>query len=187
MEPSDRPAHPLAADLIDRLRREEGNRVVEIGGGSGRNTRALQAAGLRVIVIPDGQPFPPLGPGVFDGALSTHALLHGSPETIARLVALIARSLKPGAPLYATLGSTRDARFGVGTAIGPWTFAPSGGDEAGVAHTFFDRERLLAMLEEHFTIESLAERDVDDIAGRWAHERKPLRGSAHWFVKARKP
>ena len=63
-----RPPHPLALDLIERLRDRPGARVLEIGAGSGRNTRALIGAGLRVQAPPDSGPYA--------AALSTHALLH---------------------------------------------------------------------------------------------------------------
>jgi hypothetical protein len=28
------------------------------------------------------------------------------------------------------------------------------------------------------------ETNVDDVAGKWAHQRRPLRGAVHWFVVA---
>ncbi len=58
------------------------------------------------------------------------------------------------------------------------------GDERGVAHAYFDRERLTALLEPHFSVESLEERAVDDVVGYWAHRDAPLRGAVHWFVIA---
>ncbi len=117
-------------------------------------------------------------------AISTHALLHGSPEAISELMGDIARALSPGAPLAATFGSMLDARFGTGTRLGPITFAPSEGDERGVAHSYYDEAGLRRALDERFRIADLREVEVDDIAGGWAHERAPLRGAVHWFVLA---
>lgn len=118
-----------------------------------------------------------------DGALSTHALLHGTPADISALCRAIAARLHPLAPFYATFGSIHDARFGAGARLGDATFAPIDGDEAGVAHTYFDEPALRRMLESDFAIESLEERGVDAIAGNWAHERRPLRGAVHWFAR----
>ena len=120
----------------------------------------------------------------FDATLSTHALLHGTPDRIAALVAAIVADLKVDAPLYATFGSKRDARFGKGSRLAPSTYAPDTGDEAGVAHTYFDETALRKLLTPYFIIESLAERQVDEIVGRWAHATQP-EGSVHFFLVAR--
>jgi hypothetical protein len=173
-----RPPHPLALDLIERLRDRPAARVLEIGPGSGRNTRALVATGLRVSTAPDDGPFA--------AALSTHALLHGTPASLRRGLAAIAAALEKGAPLYGTFGSTRDARYGAGTKLEAHVYATDDGDEAGVAHAYFDEARLRELLAVGFTIESLREVAVDDIAGTWAHQKAPLRGAVHWFVVARR-
>lgn len=172
--PELRRAHPLAAALIRRLGNASGT-VLEIGPGSGRNTAALRAAGLHVSHEPVAN--------AFDAALSTHALLHGTPTDVANALAEIAGAIKPYAPLYATFGSQRDARFGRGTRIDARTFAPDDGDERGVAHCYFDEPALRALLETHFNIESMEEANVDDVVGRWAHAQPPS-GSVHWFVRS---
>lgn len=172
------PPHPLALDLIERLRDRPGARVLEVGTGSGRNTRALVAAGLRVHASPDDS--------LFAAALSTHALLHGTPATLTRDLAMIANALEDGAPLFGTFGSTRDARYQTGTLVEPHVYAPESGDECGVAHVYFDESRLREVLAPHFIIESMHEVAVDEIAGKWAHQAAPLRGAVHWFVIARR-
>ena len=175
-----RAAHPLARELVARLPR--GARILEIGHGSGRNHRALEAAGLQVLHFdPEAASSPPAM-----AAISTHALLHGAPDAISTLVSHIALNLSPGAPFAATFGSMRDARYGAGTRLGPVTFAPTEGDERGIAHSYYDEAGLRRALDERFTIEELREVEVDDIAGSWAHERTPLRGAVHWFVLARR-
>ncbi len=179
-----RTPHPLAAVLTERLSRRAGARIIEIGSGSGRTSAALTRAGFAVFSVPDGGALPPAGERAFDGAISTHALLHGTPETIARDVAHIASLLAPETPFVATFGSTEDARFGAGRRISDVTFAPTAGDEIGVAHTFFDESHLRALVEPYFRIESLHAHHVDDIAGGWAHERAPLHGAVHWFLIA---
>lgn len=179
MEPS---AHPLAIALAQRLRARPETTILEIGAGTGRNTRALVAAGLTVAAIADGNALP-AGARRFGAALSTHALLHGTHAEIAQVVAAIVRLLEPRAPLYATFASTLDSRFGTGIRIDDGTFAPPDGPEHGVAHGYFDRTQLLRMLEPTVEIESLEEVNVDDIVGRWAHASRPS-GSVHWFLKA---
>jgi hypothetical protein len=170
------PPHPLALDLIERLSDHPGARVLEIGSGSGRNTRALVAAGLRVCSLPPDERC--------IAALSTHALLHGTPASLAELLDRIAAALEPKAPLFATFGSVFDSRYGTGDEREPHVFVPRDGDEAGVAHVYFDEERLRAILTPRFTIESLREVEVDRIAGDWAHPTAPLHGAVHWFVVA---
>lgn len=167
-----RSPHPLCLALIERLRDRPGADVFEIGRGSGRNTRALEAAGFTVNATA----------GPYVAALSTHALLHGTPDDVREHLDAIARALEPGAPLYATFGSVRDARYGGGTPVAPHAFAPTDGDEAGVTHAFFDETRLRAMLDERYRIESLREERVDEIAGRWAHREQPLHAAVHWFA-----
>ncbi len=179
-------AHPLVRALIARLGPRVDGPVLDFAAGSRRNTRALRDAGLRVVSVADAvaestAPFAGITER-FAAALSSHGMLHGTPSSIADKAALIARRLEPGGPLYATFGSSRDARFGKGQRIDAWTFVPTEGDERGVAHGYFDRERLTALLEPWFTIESLEERDVDDVVGAWAHRDAPMRGAVHWFA-----
>jgi SAM-dependent methyltransferase len=185
---SARPPHPLARKLIAALG-GTGARVVDLASGSGRNTRALRAAGLDVLSIDDAAAASLTGPtlsgGPYRAIVSTHGLLHGTPASIGALVATIARSLEPGGLLFATFGSIRDARSGSGEEIEPFVYAPLDGDERGVPHAFFDERRLRDLIEPVFVTESIEEWNADAIAGSWAHARKPLEGSVHWFVQAR--
>lgn len=152
--------------------------MLEVGTGSGRNTRALLAAGFEVASL-DAE-----GP-VCAAALSSHALLHGTRAQWSALLARIARALEPGAPLYATFGSVNDARYAVGAEIEPRVYAPLEGDEIGVPHIFFTESELREALAAAWEIVAIEERVVDEIAGAWAHERAPLRDARHWFVIAR--
>ncbi len=181
--------HPLAIRLIEHLRVRPQSRVLDYGSGSGRNATALTGAGFAVVAIDDRTaatqtPFAGVSDR-FTAALSTHGLLHGSVVTIAANVARIAALLERSGSLYATFGSVRDSRFGQGESLGEWTFAPLRGAESGVPHTFFDRDRLQALLEVNFAIESVEEHGVDEIAGSWAHSEQALSGAVHWFVVAK--
>ena len=162
--------------------------VLDFASGSGRNSVALEAAGLHVLRIDDvtaSSPAPFAGSeGPFAAAISTHGLLHGTLLNITATLDAIAALLEPGGLLYATFGSEQDARYGVGERRDDATYAPLAGDEAGVPHTFFNRDTLTALLEPRFTIESLEERTVDDVAGNWAHSGRPLLNAVHWFVVA---
>lgn len=177
--------HPLAAELIERLRATPHVRVVDLGAGSGRNSAALSAAGYAVQAISDDHVADFTADGEFDAAVSTHALLHGTPRTIAATVQRLASALKPQAPLYATFGSKADARYGKGTRIDDETFVPDSGDEQGVAHAYFDEHTLRTMLERSFIVESIEEHAVDDVVGTWAHSQRS-QGSVHWFVRTRR-
>jgi SAM-dependent methyltransferase len=184
-EPGFRAPHPLTERLLARIPDRAGIRILEVGTGSGRNAAALAAAGLAFVSIGESAPIAPLErAGSFAAALSTHALLHGTPATIRLRLLEIARVLEPGGLLYATFGSTRDARFGRGERIDAATYAPSDGDEAGVAHAFFDEARLRELLGEAFAIAAMEEVAVDEVAGKWAHANAPLRDAVHWFVEA---
>ena len=181
-------AHPLAERLIAATaeRPLEGP-VIEVGTGSGRNTRALVDAGLKVVSVPDDTPYTQL-PGTrenYAAALSTHAYLHGTSAKLRAGVAELRRVLRPHAPIYVTLASLRDARYGLGIPFDERSFAPGDGDEAGIPHAYFDRDGVIELLY-GFTIESMEEVDVDEIVGRWAHADDDLAGRVHWFVVARK-
>lgn len=177
-----RAPHPLALALIEHLK--PGARVLEIGTGGRRNVDALEAAGFSVTRIDPRDLM--LANGAFDAALSTHGLLHGRPEQIAKMLSRIAELLATRGALYATFGSSADRRFGRGDRIDDFTYAEPSGDERGVAHAFFDAQRLRELLTPHFDPELIEEHNVDDIAGMWAHPSTPLRGAVHWFVIARR-
>ena len=163
---------------------------LDFASGRGRNGDALRRAGFVVVSIDDrraSSPHPLDGiASNFDAAISTHGLLHGSIGSIASRLQAIAARLKPDGLLNATFGSTRDARFGQGKRLDDATFAPLDGDERGVAHTYFDRKRLTALLAPWFELESIEECDADAIAGSWAHRQRPLRGAVHWMAIARR-
>ncbi len=178
-QPDLRPPHPLALELIERLRNRPGAPVLEIGCGSGRNTRALEAAGFRVTGLEKED--------IAAGALSTHTFLHGTPASIDELFARVAERLEPHAPFYVTFGSVRDARYGLGTRLEEHVYAPGTGDERGVPHTFFDEASLRSLAQRRWDVQSLREERVDDVAGKWAHERTPLHGAFHWFAVLRRP
>lgn len=186
-DPAIRPPHPLAVRAIERL--PSGGRVLDFGRGSGRNSLALESAGFDVERYDDdaASDVPPKRErDAFAAVIATHALLHGTPTSIARRLRWLSTALAHDGLLYATFGCIADARFGVGRRIDRHTFAPSNGDEAGVAHAYFSQDEVRALLSPLFAIESLEAVQADTVAGRWAHATAPLRGAVHWFIVARR-
>ena len=181
-------AHPLAERLIRHAREHAlDGPVIEVGTGSGRNTRALVDAGIPVVSVPESTPYTQLPGGreSYGAALSTHGYLHGASEKLRAGIAELRRVLRPSAPVYLTLGSIKDARYGLGLPFDERTFAPGEGDEAGIPHAYFDRDGVIETMF-GFELESLEEVDVDEIAGRWAHPTDEIAGRVHWFVVARR-
>ncbi len=185
--PSPQTPHPLAAVLAGLYRKTGSSRpVIEIAAGSGRNTRYLTGAGIPVVATRDDASYTQLpgGRNLYAAALSTHGYLHGTVAKMRLGFAELRRVLRPGAPICITLGSIADARFGFGTALDEFTFAPGDGEEIGVPHAFFDRAGVADVLAPAFSVESLDEVDVDAIVGRHAHAEPS--GMRHWFVIARR-
>jgi hypothetical protein len=175
---------------MDRLHARPGARILDFATGSGRNGAALRSSGFAVLGIEDSavRSLVPrrAAEETVAAALSSHGFLHGTRDEIARAVNTVATYLEAGGLLYATFGSIRDDRFGKGERLAPATFAPTDGDESGVAHTYFTEADLRALLAPHFAVEALEECRVDTIAGSWAHREKPLSRAVHWFVTARR-
>jgi hypothetical protein len=178
-----------------------------LGIGSGRNVAPLLAAGASVDAIeadPElaraaiarfgrsgdvrvarseySGPYPFTGP--YAAALSTNALLHGTPAAVAAALRATRERLAAGAPFLFTLGSKRDPRFGTGSVAGPDTFVSETGSERGVAHCYFDEAGVRALLAP-LTLEGLEERRGS--AGSWAHDADEAAAIVHWFVRARRP
>lgn len=182
--PSTQDAHPLAYRLIEILAGAPGE-VIEVGTGSGRNTRALRAAGVNVVEIGEETAYTQLPSRTFVAAIATHAYLHGTLAKLRAGFAELARVLAPGAPIAVTLGSINDARFGLGTPYDDVTFAPGDGPEIGIPHAYLDRDGVTDVLRP-FRIESCEEHEVDAVVGQWAHADDATTGKRHWFVIARK-
>ncbi|HTA37491.1 MAG TPA: hypothetical protein VK760_00360, partial [Candidatus Acidoferrales bacterium] len=86
-----RPPHPLAVELIAVLG-AGGARVIDFASGTGRNARALRAAGFEVAEIADADATAETverTSGTFTAALSTHGLLHGTVEAIGAAIETI--------------------------------------------------------------------------------------------------
>jgi hypothetical protein len=184
--PSTQGPHPLAERLIERyLAAAWQTPVIEVAAGVGRNSAAMAAAGIPLVATRDDESYTQL-PGEresYAAGLSTHGYLHGSTAKVRAGLAELRRVLTPGGPVYVTLGSIHDERFGFGESLDEWTFAPGDGPEMGIPHAYFDRDTIVELLR-GFTIESLDEVDATDIVGTWAHENGPPQRVIHWFAIA---
>ena len=200
------PPHPLVAALAEAL--PAGSRVLLVGVGRGRHIPPLIEASLRVDVVEEdagrapaaaerfaGEPRVrvaragyagpmPFAPD-YDGAVSTHALLHGSPSTIAASLAAIGDRMRSGALFHLTLGAIRDPRYGGGVMLGDATWAAESGPEIGVPHAFFDENAARALLS-GWNILSLDERSAAETAGRWAHSPAETATIVHWFARLKR-
>jgi hypothetical protein len=202
-------AHPLSLALGEALVRVVTPRILLLGVGNGRNLPPLLAGGTRVDVLDDdpsrtasisqrykseaglrivtGEYDAPLPFAErFDGALSTHALLHGDRNRVRTALNNVFAALNDGTPLYVVLGSRSDPRYGHGRRIEDGVFAPDDGPEAGVAHVFFDEAGVRDVLG-GFVLIGLEETSAAQSAGRWAHATEEAAGIVHWFVRAAKP
>jgi SAM-dependent methyltransferase len=198
--------HPLARELAAFLAAQLTPHVLLVGYGNGRNVPALIHAGARITILEEDaerarsaaarfatdarvnvnraayhEPIPEAT--TFDGALCTHALLHGTPASIGAAVARICDRLHSGAPFFLTLGTKSDPRYGTGRAAGPDTYAPESGSERGVPHAYFDAAGARALLR-GFTLERLEESSAAETAGSWAHTGAESATLRHWFVRA---
>lgn len=201
------PPHPLVAALAEALR--AGSRVLVVGVGNGRHIPPLLKAGLHVDVVEEdagrattaterftGEPSVRVeragydGPIPFlrdyDGVVATHALLHGSPSTIAASLAAISKRMRRNALFHLTLGSSRDPRCGSGVMIDDATWAPESGPESGVPHVFFDEKAARALLSD-WNVLSLDERSAAESAGRWVHAPAETATMIHWFARLKLP
>ena len=201
-------AHPLTVALRESLVRVVTPSVLLLGLGNGRNLPPLLSGavrvdaldedatrtasirerfgsepGLRLVAQAYDAPLPFRGP--YAGALSTHALLHGSPERVRTALRNVAAVLSEGAPLHVVLGSRADPRYGLGLSLGDGVFAARDGSEAGVPHVYFDEAGVRDVLDA-FEIVSLEQSSGAQTAGRWAHSADESERIVHWFVRARK-
>jgi hypothetical protein len=180
-------AHPLTERLLAFVRaRPLAGPVIEVGTGSGRNTRVLVEAGLPLVSVPDDVLYTQLPGGreTYGAALSSHAYLHGTSAKLRAGFGELRRVLMPGAPIFVTLGSFRDARYGLGLPLDERSFAPGEGGEAGIPHAYFDRDGVEEVLRGLFGVDQAEEVEVDAIVGRWAHAEDDVAGRVHWFVQA---
>lgn len=149
----------------------EGRRwVYDLGCGAGRHLAYLSAQGFDVVgsdVAPNGLAVAarglleaglpsrlvqaemtvcPFGDAVFDAAISTNVLNHGTRAAVQQAAAEVHRVLRPGGEFYLTVLSPGDWRYGRGKQVEPDSFVLDYGPEAGILHHFFSEADLRAWL-----------------------------------------
>lgn len=187
---------PDVRALIGELRSRNVRRVLDLGCGVGRHALYLAAEGFEVTAIDASEagiaycrgaanemrlhvdlhvgsmldlPFPDAS---FDYLLTFNVIYHGAPDVVRRSIAEIARVIRPGGLLQATLLSKRNAGFGVGTEIAPDTFVvPDASDDKVHAHHYSNAADAVRLLGE-FELISLIDREQKR-AGHW-----------HWHLLA---
>lgn len=187
-------AEPSVIALAARLRLDGAERALDLGCGLGRHALALARLGFHVDAI-DGSDsgLRHLAQVAGDLPITTHqadfrqisvpaaridlvvcwnVIYHGTRDDLALAVAGIARVLRPGGTLLATLLSKRNHAFGRGEEIAHDTWIDPADAEKAHAHCYCDAHEVTALLAESFSLRSLI--DVE-------HRRT---GSWHWHVVA---
>ncbi len=180
-------------------------RVLDIGCGTGRNTRYIHEKGIEVIgvdkleeaikiaklkapdihfEVADAQtlPFPD---NSFSGVVCLHVIEHHLPEEIRQIIREIARVVKKGGILLLSTVSVRDSAKGNGkrlcdnTYIGIETFL-----DGGEIHHFFTRTELINLLGKYFDIIDIHHSTYSNF-DQLETEDSSVK-IAHWHVVARK-
>jgi hypothetical protein len=198
--------HPLALALAEMARTTATTSpryALIVGVGSGRNIAPLRDAGLHIDVWEEdavrgeatAQRFAadahvritqtPYTQGTsthrYAFVLSTHALLHGTSESIPAILATLAANITPDAHLMLTFGSSHDPRCGQGARLDGRTWVPREGPEADIPHVYYDATDIRALLQP-FTIVTLTETNARENVGAWAHNPSEPPEIVHWYA-----
>jgi SAM-dependent methyltransferase len=193
--PRDRAAWSLAEPAVRtaavrRLAADGVRRILDLGCGVGRHALLLARAGFEVTAC---DPAPtglriardaalaegldvrvhaaraaalPYGDAAFDHVLAFNVLPYDTPEGLRAAIGEIARVLRPGGSVLATMRSKRHAGFGAGHEIAPDTFVHAG--DAAHPHLYVD-EAALRRLFAGFAIEAPEERAHGDPTALYWH------------------
>ena len=158
--------------LADQLEERHTRTLLDLGCGTGRHVlffaergfevygldgapvalettrRRLDEAGLKAQLV-EGTIFEPLPfeDAFFDALISIQVIHHARVAQISKLVAELARVLKPGGLLFVTVPQLwhEDTQY---KEIEPRTFVPLTGWEAGLPHHYFTREELVELFKD---------------------------------------
>jgi SAM-dependent methyltransferase len=195
--------NPAIVGLVPVLKRAHVRRILDLGCGAGRHMVylakkdffvvgsdsspvALDIAEKRLrregvdnccLVENDMERFP-FPDGHFDAVISTNVIHHNRLAGIRKTVGEIRRTLRRGGLVFVTVLSTKDYKIGpdiVGKKLEPNTWITVRGNDAGIAHHFFD-ERGIRSLFSKFKVVRMRE-----VA--WVDKGRP---HSHWHVLARK-
>lgn len=186
-------------------RHPEPCRALDMGCGTGRHAVCLAERGFNVIasdlsrhglrltaaildkkglsarLICNDMAALPFKAGSFGMVLSIHTLYHQRLAGMRRSMVQMRDVMSPGAAALMTFNSTKSDSYGQGAEIEAHTFVHESGDEAGVAHHYLDKPRLLALVSP-FEIAGidLVEEDLEYETG--TEKRRVKEHHAHWWV-----
>lgn len=175
--------HEDMPDLARLLRGRGARTLLDVGSGSGRHVVYFARHGLAVRGVdraPEGLRLTrqwlaaegltaglcrqdlldglPYRDASFDALIAIQVIHHAPLAAIRRLVADLARVLKPGGVAFVTVPADRDGRTPY-EQIEPGTFVPLGGLEAGLPHHYFTP----AELREEFRQFAIADIHLDAV------------------------
>ncbi len=188
-------------EAVPVLKKYGVKRVLDLGCGTGRNTRYLAKQGFQVMGVdksPDAIeiarikspsikfevadareiPFPE---NAFDAVVCTHVIEHHLEDEIKKIISEIARVTRKGGLLVLSTISSRDSAFGTGKRLAENTYI--GLDsfwDGGEIHHFFTRTELVNLLGRYY--------DLLDIRHSTYHNFDPSSEGyhkikiAHWHV-----
>ncbi len=186
--------------FISRLDRSVTRETLDLGCGIGKHARSLLEAGLTVTAIDiSGSALAILkrNPGretnirlvigdygedvftvgSFDLVLSRNVPYHGTREKFARATQLVHKWLRPGGLFFFTCPTRRDAKFGNGEEIAPYTYRPFNSIHPGDIHYFADESDITDFLA-GFTLLSQA------VAEHYWDYQGTRQFSSYWQIMA---
>jgi tellurite methyltransferase len=192
--------HEKVIDFANLLKDHKGDRILDLGSGGGRHLVYLAKQGFRV----DGMDYSerglqhssnwlaregldanltradmtalPYANNSFDALISIHVIFHNPIALLRKTICEIYRVLRPGGMALLTFQSTRNYRFGRGQKLGPGTYIPDIGGDAGVPHHYMDLSEIGKEMEQFCVLNVNLSENVD------GDKRK----SSHWEVLAKK-
>ena len=176
--------HPLLPTVVERLKANQAQNVLDLGAGTGRHVIFLASNGFTTYALdsaPEGlaqtqrwlssvglqatllehdiyQPLP-FADQFFDSIVSIQVIHHARLHQIEALVAELHRILKPGGLLLVTVAKAMNQAHHY-QELEPNTYLPLDGREAGLPHYFFTPEQLRQSFHQ-FTIEEIGVDEVE--------------------------
>ena len=166
-----REIHPAVPGFVKLLKESGGNRVLDLGCGSGRHVVYLAQQGIRVfgfdlaakglqltkewlnmenlqagLVRQNMYEIFPFPDGSFDGVISIQVIHHGRLQQVRNAVGELLRVLKTGGFLLVTVPLVSRSKY-PSEEIEPATFVPLDGYEKGLPHHIFSPQDFKSLFE----------------------------------------
>jgi len=188
--------------FADLAGREGATRVYDVGCGAGRHTaylaargfevtasdvspsamehtrRTLAGAGLSARLLRSDIRRSPLAAASFHAVVAFNVVYHATRAEVQAVLDALAAILAPGGLLLITFKSTLDEDCGRGRELGPMTWAPVSGVEAGIPHYYADEAEVRRLMAPFEIVSLVLKLEFPPVPG--ADRRR-----AHWVVVAR--